>query len=134
MAEIFDPAFLARVDPDAPLVTQRDCYDRTGSPAIVNRMMHLDLKITLADNDLRKVNQACELAGVDVRYPLLDERLMTFAAGVPPQIQLKDNRLRWFFKQALADFLPPAIIAKKKHGFGAAGGSVDGRSTRRSRP
>lgn len=118
LAEIFDQGFLARVDPDAPMITQRECYGRARSAAIVNRMMHLDLKITLADNDLRKVNQACELAGVDVRYPLLDERLMTFAAGVPPQIQLKDNRLRWFFKQALADYLPPQIITKKKHGFG----------------
>ncbi len=118
LAEIFDPDFLARVDPQAPLQTQRECYARTGSSAIVNRMMHLDLKITLADNDLRKVNQACELAGVEVRYPLLDERLMEFAAGVPPRLQLKDNRLRWFFKQALSDFLPPEIVAKKKHGFG----------------
>ena len=118
LADVFDPGFLARVDPQAPLADQRACYERTGSAAIVNRMMHLDLKITLADNDLRKVNQACELAGIDVRYPLLDERLMIFAAGVPPRLQLKDNRLRWFFKQALADFLPPQIIAKKKHGFG----------------
>ena len=118
LAQIFDGGFLSRVDPDAPMLSQRECYGRTRSAAIVNRMMHLDLKITLADNDLRKVNQACELAGVDVRYPLLDERLMTFAAGVPPRFQLKDNRLRWFFKQALADFLPPEIVAKKKHGFG----------------
>jgi len=118
LGEIFDLGFLARVDPDAPLASQRACYERTASRAIVNRMMHLDLKITLADNDLRKVSQACELAGIDVRYPLLDERLMTFAAGVPPQIHIKNNQLRWFFKEALADFLPPAILTKKKHGFG----------------
>ena len=118
LATIFEPEFLARVDPTAPLVTQRAVFEHARSPALVNRMMHLDLKITLADNDLRKVNQACELAGIDVRYPLLDERLMTFAAAVPPQFQIKDNQLRWFFKQALADFLPPATIKKRKQGFG----------------
>lgn len=118
IGEIFEPEFLSRVDPQAPLRSQRECYARARSEAIVNRMMHLDLKITLADNDLRKVAQACELAGVDVRFPLLDERLMAFAASVPPEMQLKENRLRWFFKQALKDFLPPEIIAKKKHGFG----------------
>ncbi len=118
IAEIFDPGFLARVDPEAPLVTQRECYARAQSQAMVNRMMHLDLKITLADNDLRKVGQACDLAGLDVRYPFLDERMMRFAASVPPGMHLKDNRLRWFFKRALADFLPPEIVAKKKHGFG----------------
>jgi asparagine synthase (glutamine-hydrolysing) len=118
LVELFDPAFLSRVDQEEPLRTQRDCYERSGSRAMVNRMMHLDLKIALADNDLRKVNQACELAGMDVRYPLLDERLLQFAASVPPRLQLKDNRRRWFFKQALADFLPPEIVANKKHRFG----------------
>ncbi len=116
VVDIFDPGFLARVDQAAPRFTQHDYYERAGSRALVNRMMHLDLKIVLADNDLRKVNQACELAGVDVRYPLLDQRLMEFAAGVPPRLQVKDNRLRWFFKQALADFLPPEIVARKDRG------------------
>ncbi len=31
---------------------------------------------------------------------------------------MRGLRLRHFFKQSLADFLPPEIIAKKKHGFG----------------
>jgi asparagine synthase (glutamine-hydrolysing) len=117
-AEIYTAELLEAVDPEAPLANLREVYRRTDSAAAINRMMHLDLKITLADNDLRKVNQACELAGIDVRYPLLDDRMMTFAASVPPAMQLKRTRLRWFFKRALADFLPPQIIAKRKQGFG----------------
>jgi asparagine synthase (glutamine-hydrolysing) len=115
---IFTPEFLAGVDPEAPLENLREVYRRTASGAAVNRMMHLDLKITLADNDLRKVNQACALAGIDVRYPLLDDRMLDFAASVPPGMQLRRTQLRWFFKRALADFLPQAIIRKRKHGFG----------------
>jgi asparagine synthase (glutamine-hydrolysing) len=118
LAEIFDADFLDRVDTGAPLANLREVYGRAASPSPVNRMMHLDLKITLADNDLRKVNQACALAGVDVRYPLLDDRMLAFAASVPPQMQLRRTRLRWFFKRALADFLPEATIAKRKQGFG----------------
>jgi asparagine synthase (glutamine-hydrolysing) len=106
------------VDTQAPLVNLREVYGRTASAATVNRMMHLDLKITLADNDLRKVNQACGLAGVDVAYPLLDDAVLAFAARIPPGMQIKDGRLRWFFKQALDDFLPVEIINKTKHGFG----------------
>ncbi|MGB5832763.1 MAG: asparagine synthase-related protein, partial [Thiohalocapsa sp.] len=115
---IFEPAFLARVDTDAALQNLREVYARAASESPINRMMHLDLKITLADNDLRKVNQACELAGIDVRYPLLDDRMLEFAASVPPNMQLKRTHLRWFFKRALADFLPAEIIAKRKQGFG----------------
>jgi len=118
LAEIFTADFLARVDPHAPLANLREAYGRAASSAPVNRMMHLDLKITLADNDLRKVNQACELAGLAVRYPLLDDRMLAFAASVPAQMHLRRTQLRWFFKRALADFLPPEIIAKPKQGFG----------------
>ena len=116
--QIFEPAFLARVDSEEPLRNLREVYARTKSNSAINRMMHLDLKITLSDNDLRKVNQACELAGVNVCYPLLDDRMLDFAASVPARMQLKGTQLRWFFKRSLADFLPPQIIAKRKQGFG----------------
>ncbi|MCG6941998.1 MAG: asparagine synthase, partial [Thiohalocapsa sp.] len=113
LADIFEPDFLARVDTAAPLANLREVYGRTRGASAINRMMHLDLKLTLADNDLRKVNQACQLAGIDVRYPLLDDRMLAFAASVPPGMQLKRTQLRWFFKQALKDFLPAEIIAKR---------------------
>ena len=118
LEQIFEPDFLARVDSAAPLQNLREVFARTASGSAINRMMHLDLKITLADNDLRKVNQACGLAGIDVRYPLLDDRMLDFAASVPPNMQLKRTQLRWFFKRALADFLPPEIVGKRKQGFG----------------
>jgi asparagine synthase (glutamine-hydrolysing) len=118
LEDIFEPGFLAAVDPGQPVSDLRDAYHRADAASSVNRMMHLDLKITLADNDLRKVNQACGLAGVDVRYPLLDEDMLAFAASVPPEMQVQRTRLRWFFRRALADFLPREILEKKKHGFG----------------
>jgi asparagine synthase (glutamine-hydrolysing) len=118
LGDIFEAGFLDHIDTREPLADLRDAYHRARSSSAVNRMMHLDLKITLADNDLRKVSQACGLAGVQVRYPLLDDRMLEFAASVPPRMQLKQTRLRWFFKQALRDFLPPEIIGKRKQGFG----------------
>jgi asparagine synthase (glutamine-hydrolysing) len=117
LPEIFDADFLATIDSMVPLENLREVYARSASADTVNRMMHLDLKITLADDDLRKVNQACGLAGVDVAYPLLDDALLDFAARIPPGMQVKGGRLRWFFKQALADFLPSEILNKTKHGF-----------------
>lgn len=115
---IFDREFLREVDPEAPLRTMRDSYHRTRSREIINCMLHLDWKQTLADNDLRKVNRMCELAGVEVRYPLLDERMVEFAAQLPVNYKVRRQQLRWFFKEALRGFLPDEIIHKSKHGFG----------------
>lgn len=117
-ADVFEPGFLASVDVMEPLTLLREVYQRTASTSPVNRMMHLDLKFTLADNDLRKVSRMCEVAGVEVRYPLLDEALVEFSGEIPVSLKVKGVKLRYFFKQALKDFLPAETLAKTKHGFG----------------
>ena len=116
--EIFTANFLAQVNSQEPDELLRTEYKRTNSHSAINRMLNLDLKFTLADNDLRKVNRMCELAGVAVHYPLLDEDIVTFAAQLPPSLKVKGVKLRYFFKEALKDFLPPETITKSKQGFG----------------
>lgn len=118
LQEIFEPEFLAEVDPEGPLDNLREVYARPQDVSTLNRMLHLDLKLTLADNDLRKVSRTAQLAGVEVRFPLLDERIAEFAAKVPPHLLLKGSKLRYFFKKALSELLPKEIIHKRKHGFG----------------
>ena len=118
LADILEPGFLAGVNLSEPLALLREAYQRTASTSPINKMMHLDLKFTLADNDLRKVSHMCELAGVEVRYPLLDEALVAFSGELPASLKVKGLKLRYFFKEALKDFLPPETLAKTKHGFG----------------
>ena len=116
--EIFSADLLTQVNYQQPDELLRAEYGRTEAISAINRMLHLDLKFTLADNDLRKVNRMCELAGVAVHYPLLDEDIVAFAAQLPPHLKVKGLNLRFFFKEALSDFLPRATITKSKQGFG----------------
>ena len=118
LSEIFERDFLAAVDPNATTRQLREVYQRTNHPDPVKRMMHVDLKFTLADNDLRKVVTMCEAAGVEARFPLLDDDLVHFSGHLPPDYLVKGLKLRWFFKEALRDLLPEQIINKSKHGFG----------------
>jgi asparagine synthase (glutamine-hydrolysing) len=115
---LFEPAFLARVDTGHPPALLDAMYDEAPAHTLVNRMMYLDWTITLADNDLRKVGRMCELAGVEVRYPMLDDALIDLSLRIPAALKLRGRTLRWFYKQSFRDFLPPEIIAKTKHGFG----------------
>jgi len=115
---VLDPALLAAVDRQGPADTLRAAWQAAPCRDALNRMLHLDLKFTLADNDLVKVNTACAMAGVNVRYPMLDEDLMAFAARVPPALKIRNLRLRWFYKEALRDFLPAETLRKSKQGFG----------------
>ena len=115
---IFKPAFLAAIDSAEPSMLEQQYYARCTSTSLVNRMLHFDWKFTLADNDLPKVVGSCDLAEVVAGFPLLDERIVDFANRLPVDWKVKGLQLRHFFKAALTDFLPPEIIAKKKHGFG----------------
>lgn len=115
---IFEGAFLDAIDAEDPARQQTSFYARCADDSVVNRMLHYDWKFTLSDNDLPKVTGACDLAGLDVGFPLLDDRIVDFANRLPASWKVRGLRLRYFFKSALADFLPRAIITKKKHGFG----------------
>jgi asparagine synthase (glutamine-hydrolysing) len=118
IASVLTNDFLRTIDPAAPRARQRLVYEDTNAASLINRMLSFDFQFTLADNDLPKVTRMCELAGVDVAFPMLDDAVVGFSATLAPEMKLRGTTLRYFFKRALSDFLPPAIIAKQKHGFG----------------
>jgi asparagine synthase (glutamine-hydrolysing) len=115
---VFTREFLDSVSCSAPAAQVDQAYRSSDAGSLINRMLALDFKYTLADNDLPKVVRSSELAGVEARFPLLHDELVTFSARLPPRLKLRGARLRYFFKKALQDFLPPEIIRKSKHGFG----------------
>ncbi|MFZ5512304.1 MAG: asparagine synthase-related protein, partial [Pseudomonadota bacterium] len=115
---VFTGDFLASVDRAAPLALMDSVYGSAHAHSLINRMLALDAKFTLADNDLPKVTRMCELAGVDVAFPMLHESVVDLSLALPPRLKLNGTRLRYFFKEALRGFLPDEIITKEKHGFG----------------
>ena len=115
---MFTPDFSAGIDTDQPFQLDRDIYHRPAGASSLNRMLYLDWHHTLADNDLRKVGRMCALAGMEVRYPMLDEAVLENSLRIPSALKLPGGRLRDFYKQATSDFLPSATINKSKQGFG----------------
>jgi asparagine synthase (glutamine-hydrolysing) len=117
LADIFAPGFLRDIEPDRPLKLLREEYRRVEGD-FVNRMLYLDWRFTLAENDLRKVTVMCEQAGIEVRYPMLDNAVVEFSTHIPTGILLPRFRLRHFYREAMRGFLPDEILSKRKHGFG----------------
>ena len=117
-AEVFVPELLAEVERSAPLQLLRAEYAAPKSRSAVDRMLFLDWKFTLHDNDLVKVNTVCDLAGVRVAYPMLEQSLIDFSLRLPGDWKVRNGQLRWFYKRAMGGFLPQEILQKTKHGFG----------------
>ncbi len=115
---ILDPDFLSGVDPARTLAQLQQLFDSAPSNSVQDKMLYYDWQLTLADNDLRKVCTMCDLAGVRVSFPMLDEAVVDLAVRVPPNMRMRGLQLRSFYKQAMEGFLPRQIIKKTKHGFG----------------
>jgi asparagine synthase (glutamine-hydrolysing) len=118
-AEAFlHPDYLRSVDLDSPFRDMQEVWDSTPGRSTLNQMLWYDWQYTLSDNDLRKVETMGRLAGVRISYPMLDDDVVQLSMEIPPGMKMAGGRLRSFYKDAMADFLPTEIINKKKHGFG----------------
>lgn len=117
-SNVFHQDFLSGVDPDYPLKKMRSVWTSCPSDDLLDKMLWYDWKFTLADSDIPKVSGMCELAGVRVSYPMLDDDLVELSIEIPSSDKIRSSNLRAFFKDAVKGFLPDATLTKHKHGFG----------------
>jgi asparagine synthase (glutamine-hydrolysing) len=116
--EMFEPGLLESAPPETWLNVAEEHFRSAVADDDLNRLLYLDVKITLADNDLRKVLGTAEMAGVRARFPLLDYKLAELSGRVPASLKMRGFEKRFIFKEAMKDILPHNVLYKKKHGFG----------------
>lgn len=117
--EALSDALLQRGQPELALADLEHEFNVLPKSAdILTRQLFVDWKQTLADNDLRKVNRMTEAAGVQVRYPMLDARVVAASLAVPSGEKLAQGKLREFYRETFRGLLPAAVLDKSKHGFG----------------
>lgn len=116
--EVFADDVLEQLRPNELLQIPEQHFAAAPRASELNRLLLLDIKMALADNDLKKVGGMAELAGIRVRYPLLDHRLAQLAGRVPTNLKLRGFEKRFIFKKAMEGVLPHKILYKKKHGMG----------------
>jgi asparagine synthase (glutamine-hydrolysing) len=117
-SEYFTRDFLAQIDPEFALMPSRFYYGQVPNAAPLNRLLYMDLKMCIADNDLFKVNRMAEALDIRVCYPYLDRDLAELTGRIPARLKLKGATKRYIFKQAFQKLLPRQILHKTKHGFG----------------
>jgi asparagine synthase (glutamine-hydrolysing) len=83
----------------------------------LSRALYLDLKTWLADDGLVKVDRMSMAHALEVRSPLLDHRVMEFAARVPSHFKLNGTETKILLRRVAARLLPAEILARPKRGF-----------------
>jgi asparagine synthase (glutamine-hydrolysing) len=116
--EVLSPCLDRRNGNADLLAVMRAHYNAAPAQSELNRLLYIDVKMTLGDEDLPKVVRTSELAGVNVRFPYLDHPLAEFTGRLPASLKVRGLKKRYLFKVATRDLLPQAILQKRKHGFG----------------
>ncbi|MGH7495704.1 MAG: asparagine synthase [bacterium] len=118
-AELFTSSFLASCHGKAINAVSAMHFNRLPEAALLDRHLYMDMKMTISDNDLRKVSRMCDLAHTRIRYPMLDHQVIDLGFHLPTDLKLKGTQgLRYIFKKAFGNLLPQEILTKQKHGFG----------------
>ena len=83
----------------------------------LDRAQYADLKRWLPGDILTKVDRTSMAVGLEAREPLLDHRLIAFAATLPVSMRLRRGQGKWLMKKALTRYLPDDILFRPKMGF-----------------
>jgi asparagine synthase (glutamine-hydrolysing) len=84
---------------------------------LLNRQLHADFKLFLADDILVKVDRMSMAASLEARAPFLDKDVVELAFRMPGSLKLRGYRRKHILKQAMADKLPSRILNRRKEGF-----------------
>ena len=90
-----------------------------GAPARsgLDRAQYADLKFWLPGDILTKADRTSMAVSLEAREPLLDHRLVEFAAALPERMRVRGGQGKWLLKKAMRRYLPDDILYRPKQGF-----------------
>ena len=83
----------------------------------LDRAQWADVTRWLPGGMLTKVDRTSMAVGLEAREPLLDHRLVAFAATLPVGMRIRGGQGKWLLKKTLQPFLPREILYRPKMGF-----------------
>lgn len=84
----------------------------------IDRIIAIDFQTFLSEDILPKVDRATSFASIEGREPLLDHRIIEFAASLPSSFKLNDSKGKYILREVVHKYVPASMMDRPKMGFG----------------
>lgn len=100
-----------------PADITRNHYRNAGSDDHLSRILYTDIKTYLPGDILVKVDRMSMANSLETRAPLLDYRVVEYAAGIPSALKMRGKEKKHILKETFSRLLTKDILYRKKMGF-----------------
>jgi asparagine synthase (glutamine-hydrolysing) len=83
----------------------------------LGKMLYVDTKTWLPDDLLIKADKMTMANSIELRVPLLDHKILEFAASLPQNLKVRGFTTKYIAKKTLRGLVPREILDRKKTGF-----------------
>jgi asparagine synthase (glutamine-hydrolysing) len=117
LGSVYSADFLRAVDRELSIEPMRAFQSRTRDLKTLDAMLYIDTKTWLPDDLLIKADKMTMANSIELRVPLLDHRVLEFAASLRSNLKLNGLTTKFILKKALSARIPKEIRNRKKAGF-----------------
>lgn len=100
-----------------PADITRNYYTKADSDDHLSQLLYTDLKSYLPGDILVKVDRMSMANSLETRAPILDYRVVEFAASIPSEMKIHNKEGKSILKSSLEGFLTNETLYRKKMGF-----------------
>jgi asparagine synthase (glutamine-hydrolysing) len=114
---LYSDRMLGLVDRERTQSVTRRYLERAANFSLLNKMLYVDTHTWLPDELLIKADKMTMANSVELRVPLLDHKVLEFAAGLPRNQKVRGWTMKYLLKKALRGRVPDEILFRRKAGF-----------------
>jgi asparagine synthase (glutamine-hydrolysing) len=115
--EFYSQDFAASVNKEVSVSVVKRYLSNGAGPDRVNKMLYVDTKTWLPDDLLLKADKMTMANSIELRVPLLDHKLLEFAASLPGNFKVRGFTTKYIARKTLNNRVPREILERRKAGF-----------------
>ena len=117
LGKLYSSQFASSIDRERTLEPMRRFQSHVEQESTLDAMLYIDTKTWLPDDLLIKADKMTMANSLELRVPLLDHKILEFAAAVPTNLKVHGFTTKYLAKTALEQRVPREILNRRKVGF-----------------